>query len=315
MRIRGQELDINFEEELEGIEFTHAKIRDNKIQACSPFRDDTKPSFAINLSNGLWIDSGADLDHMKKGNIVSFLAYIKGCSFEEIEDYLIEKYSIDFKNTGSLSLKINLKPLKMATVDLVNFETEYKYSRYLDKIRGIDTNVQELFETFETVKDGKNVIGMPWADKSGRIINIKYRCTDNKSFFYEELGEPIKYHLFGLDKVLKYRPSEVWVVESEIDALYLWSNGIYAVALGRASYNDKQLKLLRKIGADIIVIATDNDPVGIAVKEALIKELLPYVKVQEFIFPEGIKDINDMDKKVFINKENLLKNVSLLCKI
>lgn len=315
MRIRGQELDINFAEEIEHIHFNNARIRDNKLQSCSPFRDDVKPSFAINLENGLWIDSGADVDHMKKGNIISFLAFANNQTFEEVEDYLLDKYSIDYSDVSKLELKINLGSGQKETIKYLDENFDYKYSKYLDEVRGINKDIQEMFKTFECIKDGKNVVGMAWRDKTGKLLNIKYRCIDNKFFFYEEHGEPIKKHLFGLDKVLKVKPSEVWIVESEIDALYLWSCGLYAVALGRASFNEEQLKLIKKIGADNIVVATDNDPVGIAVKKALIKELLPHFNVSEFMFEDGIKDVNDIDAHIIKNKKYILKKNKISFKI
>lgn len=315
MRIRGQELDINYEEELDGIDFVHSKIRENKLQACSPFREDSHPSFAINLENGLWIDSGADEDRFKKGNIVSFLALIRDTPYEEIEDYLLEKYAINFEDTSKLELKINLDHKVKTEKPIIDFTAEYKYSRYLDKFRGINVEVQELFNTFETEIKGQKVIGMGWYDKSGRLINIKYRCIHSKHFFYEENGEPIKPHLFGLHRIMQVNPSEIWIVESEIDAMYLWSCGIYAVALGRASVNDSQLKLLKNTGASSIVIATDNDPVGRLVKDVLAEELLPYFKVQELVFPNGIKDVNELEEEYLRYTKFNLKLITVSCNI
>lgn len=310
MIVRGIELDINYLEEIENISFTHARIRENKLQACSPFRDETRPSFAINLENGLWVDSGAEQDHLRKGNIISFLAYVKDVSFEEIEDYLLDKYSVDFSDVSKLELKINLLNNKAEKKTSLDLKPQYIYSEYLHN-RGIEPSVQKLFETFQITKDGKNVIGMGWYNRSGELINIKYRSTENKMFFYEENGEPIKRHLFGLSQVLKEQAKEIWIVESEIDALYLWSCGLYAVALGRASVNESQLKLLRKTGASTLVIATDNDKVGRAIHNTLIQELSPYFNLKSFVFPEGVKDVNDIEKNVFIKGNYLLDNILL----
>lgn len=297
MRIRGQELNVNIEEELQHIDFKHSKIRDNKLQACSPFRDERKPSFAINLENGTWIDSGATQDHMKKGNLVSFLALINDTTYEAVEDYLIDKYGIDFNDTSKLKINVNLGSIINVLRDPKDFVAEFSYSRYLDKIRGIDPIIQSMFKTFETTKDGKNVVGIGWHNKNGDLLNIKYRCTDNKTFFYEEGGDPIKNHLYGYYEFIKYCKeigSTLYIVESEIDCMYLWSLGYYAVALGRASYNIEQLKLLYRSGAVNIVIATDNDAVGNAVANSLINELIPFFKVYRLKFPSGKKDVNDL---------------------
>jgi DNA primase len=310
MIVRGIELDINYLEEIENISFNHSRIRDNKLQACSPFRHETRPSFAINLENGLWVDSGAEQDHLRKGNIISFLAYIRGVSFEEIEDYLLEKYSVDFSDASKLELKINLASSFSKAEYNLDLQAEYSYSNYLYS-RGISTEVQKLFGTFQTTLDNKEVVGMGWYNRNGKLINIKYRNTEDKKFFYAEKGEPIKKHIFGLSQVMNEQAQEIWIVESEIDALYLWSCGLYAVALGRASVNESQLKLLRKTGASSIVIATDNDTVGRAIHDTLIQELSPYFSLKSFVFPEGVKDVNDVEKNILIEGKYLLDNIHL----
>lgn len=292
MRIKGIELDINFAEELEEFSFEKSRIRDNKIQSCSPFRNEVKPSFAVNLENGLWVDSGAEQDHLRKGNFVSLLAYLKGETFEDIEDYLIEKYNVDYKNVKDLKLNINL--VKKEIKETPTFTVEYNYSKYLGEVRSIDAAAQETFKTFETVKNNINVIALPWCDKTGKVINIKYRATNSKLFFYETDGEPIKNHLYGYDVVLRNKPQEVYIVESEIDVLTLFTKGKYAVALGRAATNDKQLNLLKKLDVETFIIATDNDAVGKVIHDVLVEELLPYYKVKSLVFPKDKKDINDL---------------------
>ena len=131
MRVRGQELDIDFIEELDLYTFDKARIRDNKLQSCSPFRPDTKPSFAVNLENGTWIDSGADFDNMKKGNFVSLLALLRDTDYEEVEDYLIDKYGIKYDNADNLNLKLHLD---LSIEDNSEFKGGilYTYSKYLD---------------------------------------------------------------------------------------------------------------------------------------------------------------------------------------
>ena len=293
MRIRGQELDIDFIEELDMYTFDKVRIRDNKLQSCSPFRPDTKPSFAVNLENGTWIDSGADFDHMKKGNFVSLLALLRDTDYEEVEDYLIDKYGIKYDNADDLDLKLHLD-LNIEDNAEFNGDMFYIYSRYLDKIRGIDDHIQRLFNTTQEVIDGIECVGIGWCNMHGRLINIKYRGIHDKKFWYAKNGKPIKNHLFGMDLYIKHRTPELWIVEGEIDAMYLWTLGKRAVALGRGSVNDKQLDLLKVCGAETIVIATDNDKVGKAVGQVIKDELKMYFNIKQFKHPEGIKDVNEL---------------------
>lgn len=297
MRIKGQELDIDFIEELEEYTFKKARVRANKLQACSPFRDDNKPSFAVNLDTGTWIDSGADDDYLRKGNFIKLLSLLRDTDYEEVEQYLLDKYSINFKDTSSLDLRLHLN-LEVNQNALNNIDdAEFKYSSYLDKVRGIDASIQKLFNTSQEEINGSQAVSFSWYNMQGKLINIKYRDINTKKFWYMEHGESIKNHLFGLDKFLRYRSSELWIVEAEIDAMYLWTLGKRAVALGRGSINEAQIELLKMSGADTIVVATDNDKVGRAVARIIADELNAYFTVKIFRHPDGVKDVNEVHEK------------------
>lgn len=296
MQIRGQEIDVDYLEELEPYTFNRQRIRDNKLQACSPFREDSRPSFAVNLDTGTWIDSGAEYDHLKKGNFISLLALLRDTDYSEVEEYLLDKYGVINYEANSLSLKLNLD-LKMEG-NTFNKKLEYRYSRYLDKIRGIDPEIQKLFNVSEV----NNAVAFGWYNIQGKLINIKYRSVLDKSFWYESDGTPIKDHIYGLNVFIKNRSEELWITEAEIDCMYLWSLGKKAVALGRGSVNDRQIDLIKKSGASTIVIATDNDAVGHQLRDVLIRELSPYFNIKKFNHPEGIKDVNELDNSTNLDK-------------
>ena len=308
MRVRGQELDIDFIEELDAYTFNRVRVRDNKLQACSPFREDSRPSFAVNLENGTWIDSGADVDHLKKGNFISLLALLRDTDYEEVEQYLIDKYGINYSDVSGLDLKLHLD---LTIKDETDFTggIMYKYSRYLDKVRGIDEWVQRLFNTTEDVVDGVRCIGIGWYDMQGKLINIKYRGIDDKKFWYVKNGKPIKNHLFGLDLFIKNRSDELWITEAEIDAMYLWTLGKKAVALGRGSVNEEQIDKIKKSGAKTVVIATDNDKVGRALAKTLAEELQMYMDVKIFEHPEGVKDVNELPLSIGDKLDDMVRNV------
>ena len=314
MRVRGQELNIDFIEELEEYDFKKARLRGNKLQACSPFRDDHRPSFAVNLDNGTWIDSGADVEQLKKGNFITLLALLRDTDYEEVEEYLIEKYGINYTDTSTLDLRLHLD-LEMETEPEFMGGLFYSYSEYLDKVRGIDVEVQKLFNTTEEDKKDGRCIGIGWYDMHGKLISIKYRSTTEKKFWYVGNGKSIKNHLFGLDVFIKNRSDELWITEAEIDAMYLWTLGKKAVALGRGSVNEAQIDLIKRSGASTIVIATDNDKVGRALADTLIKELSPYFTVKVFKHPEEIKDVNELPKYKKNELDYLVENVAFSIKI
>ena len=141
--------------------------------------------------------------------------------------------------------------------------------------RGISEQAQRQFDT-GIGKEG-DAIAIPWHDSKGRIINIKYRSMLGKEFWFSSGGQPIKNHVYGLFLIKQYKIKEVWAVESEIDALYLWSLGYPAVAFGGGSINDKQKNLLLN-------------------SEVLRNEFMGFYQCFRIAFT-GQKDVNEMTKE------------------
>lgn len=303
LKINGYNVDVNYSDELETHidRFYKMRIRGNKLQACSPFRYENHPSFAVNLDNGTWVDSGASDEHMRKGNFISLLAFLREESYTETSDYLLEKYTHILDDVASLKLSLDLQMSapEVAVLgqekyaDVVGITSEYLVNR------GITPEVQKYFETGQGTKG--DCVALPWHDKDGRIINVKYRSIRGKDFWFSSGGQPIKNHVFGLFAVKRHNYRTVWAVESEIDCLYLWSCGIPAIAFGGASMSDKQYRLLRSSGIECLVIATDNDTVGHRFAEVLKQEFMGVFKIQRFVFPSDKKDVNDLSKHDIIN--------------
>lgn len=293
MKVREYELDVNIQEELNNFEWENEQVRGDKFQACSPFRNEKRPSFAVNLETGTWKDSGAVDMKLLKGNLISLIALLRGESYEQVEDYLIEKYATILANTDNLCLDINLCVEKPKYIDIKNLKHLYfERTDYLTN-RGISLEVQKMFGTGYS-PDTKS-IALLWTDLQGRIVNIKYRRIDNKSFYYESGGQPIKNFVYGLYQCKIKGAKRVFICESETDALYLWSNGCLAIAVGGASLSDKQKQLILKAGIDELVIATDNDAVGHRFRQFLKDEFAGLLRVYDVEFPANKKDINELD--------------------
>lgn len=295
MKVREYELDVNIQEELNNFEWENEQVRGDKFQACSPFRNEKRPSFAVNLETGTWKDSGAIDMKLLKGNLISLIAILRGETYEQVEDYLIEKYATVLADTDSLCLNINLnnEKAKPKYIDIKNLKHLYvEKTDYLTN-RGISLEVQKMFGTGYS-PDTKS-IALLWTDLQGRIINIKYRRIDSKSFYYESGGQPIKNFVYGLYQCKVRQAKRVFICESETDALYLWSNGCPAIAVGGASLSDKQKLLILKAGIEELVIATDNDAVGHRFRQFLKEEFAGLLRVYDVEFPANKKDINDLD--------------------
>jgi len=295
MIIRNIELDIDYLDELEMFDvWSNHRVRENKFQACSPFRTEKHPSFACNLENGLWIDSGASNEEWRKGNFLKLLSWLREETWEETEDYLLDKYSPLNVDVETLTLNLNLvleeePPIIFSHKDLKNI---FQITKYL-RGRGVTDRIQQLMNVGYDKKS--EAVVLPWHDKDGNILNKKYRSTKEKYFWYAK-GQPIKNHLYGLYLVKILKKEKVYIVESEIDALYLWSLGFPAIALGRAGISQIQRELILNSCITTLVIATDNDRAGSRAGLEIIRELNGYIDIQCINFPNNVKDVNDMDE-------------------
>lgn len=294
--VSGIDLDFDIQEELQPFlsEFGSHRVRGNKFQACSPFRTESHPSFAVNLDTGVWVDSGANTEEHRKGHLVALLSYLRGETWEDTVKYLLYKYSPSLVDTDGLKLEFELNRPEEYKIFKKEDLRKYLYrSSYLAG-RGITEEIQRMFGVgYDT--ENKSVM-LPWFDIEGYIINAKFRSTKSKYFYYFPDGQRIKQHLYGLYQVLQSGVPEVlFITESEIDTLYLWSMGIKSVALGGASISDKQVKLLHRLGASI-VIATDNDGAGFRCAHSIRDNLAKHLKVSRLRLPESCKDVNDLYK-------------------
>ncbi|MFG3611455.1 toprim domain-containing protein [Rummeliibacillus stabekisii] len=303
--INNKETEIDVADELEPYldSFPKFKVRGNKLQSCSPFRDEQKPSFAVNLEDGTWIDSGAPSDDWKKGNLTKLLSFLMGVTFQEVEQYLLEKYSLIYDDVDNYELVVNLtgKQVNKTTYPVSYLEPYAFRNPYLGN-RGIIEKVQRAFKI--GYDKNNQAITMPWFDRAGNIINIKFRSIKDKRFWYLEEGQPIKQHIYGLHFIYRMQLERVYVVESETDCLYLWSLGIPAIALGSASLSKKQEELLLRSPIKQLVLAFDNDTAGYSCRDNVIKRLMGKVELELLNIPVNCKDVNDVKDK------NVLKNTT-----
>lgn len=307
MKIGNKEIEIDILEELKEFQWNKAVVKGNKFQACSPFRPETHPSFAVNLDNGTWVDSGSTTEDLHKGNFISLVALLKDIDYGEAKEFLLDKYVKKLTEVDILKLNLQLKlePEQKTYLNLENMAYLYRVSSdYLTK-RGISEKIQEKFGI--GFSEEFNAVAMPWQDKLGRVINIKYRRTDIKKFLYEKDGQEIRKYLYGLYQCLQAKVKRIYICESEIDALTLWTCGIPAVALGGSSISEEQIDQLLSTNIKEIVIATDNDKVGNRIREVLAEVFMPHLKIFNFSFPENAKDVNEMSKEQIIDSAEKLE--------
>ena len=310
IKIRDRKIGVDILEELHQFEWRKGEIRGEKWLSCSPFRLEKNRSFAVNLSNGLYIDSGLDDEYWRKGTFQKLLAFLLGCSIKEAEDFLLEKYSPFYKNVNELQLKLNLSlPPKesLLILDKGIFDQFNYKNEYLLKDRRISEDILKKFKVGYDPKN--NLSSFIWFDKNGNPINIKFRQNDNKKFFYLKDGSPIKNHIYLLHDVYESKAETIYITESEIDSLYIRSlgKGFDSVALGGSNLSSIQERLLISSPAKKLVICTDNDKQGERISSTLEQKLNGYKMIEKIKLPENIKDVNEMELEEL---RNILNNRS-----
>ncbi|WP_077603660.1 toprim domain-containing protein [Oceanobacillus sojae] len=294
VKVAGIELDVNVAEELSEFEWIRPRWTSDKLIAASPFRYDNTPSFFVSLEGeyaGSWKDSGAyDADY-ESGNLVKLLSFLRSETYEETVDYLLGKYGLldlaDHYRVPLPQLKRERKRIVLPEEEL----TQYKQRHTYLSSRGIDPKVEAFFNT--RFAPTSQAVVIPWRHPNGQLANIKFRKIRGKAFWYKRGANPIRELVFGLDKVIKHELTDVEVCEAEIDAMSLWSVKKPAIALGSASISRKQIDAIKRTPIERLVISTDADKAGEKVAEQ-IHQAFPELQIYRRVFPEGIKDVNEV---------------------
>lgn len=299
IRVRGIEVPVDWELELAPYmnHFRDWRIRGNKLQACSPFRYEQHPSFAINLDSLVWIDSGSPTDLYHKGNFVSLLAYLRQEEYQDTEVYLFQAYHIMLEDVEALQLKMDLQQESTVEATYEWFkdfpQLQFRHS-YLAR-RGITKEVQRLF-CIGFDKE-HHAVAMPWFNSDKKVINVKFRSILYKQFFYLQDGQLTRNYVYGLPQCKALGYKDVVIVESEIDCMYLWSNGIPAVAMGHAGINKNQIQLMLNAGIETVTFASDNDEAGERFRNEMRKKLPKLFTCYELEIPYMYKDVNEIPQR------------------
>ncbi|MBC9786441.1 toprim domain-containing protein [Heliobacterium chlorum] len=293
--LHNQDIDVDIASELRQYDWNRPRWTEHKFLACSPFRPERHPSFAIRLDTGVWIDSGSDDSEWKKGNFPRLLSWLRNETYEETVDYLIGHYGVQTADADSLQLKIRLLTLEAESRTPLDSDIlipfQYRHP-YMEEVRGISENMQRAFQIGYDRK--RKAITFPWFDRAGNLVNIKFRSVRDKIFWYYEGGQPIRDHIYGLNYVVRLKKEQVFIVESEIDAITLWQSGFGAIALGGAHLSSRQRDLIIQSPITELIIASDNVLPGKRLSESIIKCLGGYLSLKTMEIPTCAKDINEL---------------------
>ena len=182
-------------------------------------------------------------------------------------------------------------PKPVVKNNVVNINTNNKKecnSETLDWLqkRGIFLKTINDFKLYNTNHTDKNVVAFPYF-LDGKIVNCKYRDIDTKQFYQEKNSIKSLYNIDAVKQNWQENtetpiPNRIIFVEGEIDALTLYQCGFKNVvslpdgAPKEAKFNvqDKRFSAFQEsewiFDAEEVIIATDNDNAGNALKLELL---------------------------------------------
>jgi DNA primase len=181
---------------------------------------------------------------------------------------------------------------------------------YLGK-RGISEEVQRVMR-IGYCRTSKSVT-IPWFTPDGKLANIKFRKASKteKTFWYIKGGIPLRHLVYGIDVIYRNNVKESVIVEGEVDAMYLMTAGIPAIATGGSAFTKEKAELIIKSPIERLYICADNDDVGRKLHESIVDVLNGYTELYKFNLPIRYKDVNEVQNvttiKSFKDVSNLIK--------
>lgn len=178
-----------------------------------------------------------------------------------------------------------------------NLRNSLRAVRYLEG-RCISREVMRLFSLGYDPAD--DVVLFPVYSRSGNVLFFKSRSLAGKHFFNAKDVDKTA-AVYGLYQTIEDgipEDTEIWLVESEIDALSLISRGVLAWAFMGSDISDKQVKEMIKTPYRRFVIATDNDEAGRKAARMIKDKLIPYgFRFFNLRWLADVKDVNELIQK------------------
>ena len=213
------------------------------------------------------------------------------------EEWLSERFGTSYSDNALFLPEIVLnrnkqkkKVIPESRLNSFDYYDPYMWKRRLTK---------EVVDKFRIGYDPKSdMVTFPVWDENGNLVMMTYRSTKDKRFHIErDSDKPVYLLNFIKDENI----STVYVCESQINALTLWSYGYPAVALfGTGSRY--QYEILNRSHIRNYVLCFDGDEAGDKGIDRFYKNIRKDVFVSYKKIPRG-KDVNDLSKEEFDSLE------------
>lgn len=275
------------------------------IQVCCPYHkegQERKPSAGIRESDGKFHCFTCGEIH-ELPEVISFcFGYQDDILGKHGWNWLLKNFATmekEERQTPKLdfSRDRNLTNIEKNYITETELDSYRYYHPYWRKRKITDEWLIELFDLGYDKDTG--CITFPVRDITGNCLFVARRSVKFKYFNYPKGTEKPLYGIYEL-KQLETFPMEIIVCESMIDALTCWQYGKYAVALNGLG-NERQFRELRDLPCRKLILATDADTAGMEARNRIRLNVTNKIITQYVWDKEQAKDINEMDKEMFLN--------------
>lgn len=230
--------------------------------------------------------------------LAGLVGFCFGRDIEFGSEWLYERFGVPYTENFLELEEIDLSPVKQKTYLPQNVLEKYNY--YHDYLfnRGI---TKDVIDKFNVGYDQLNkMVTFPVWDTNNNLVMITSRSVIDKTFYIDkDKDKPV----YLLNFINNENITSVYVCESQINALTLWSWGYPAIALiGTGSAY--QYNILNKCGIRNYILCFDGDEAGDKGRDRFYKNIRKDVFVSYKQIPRG-KDVNDLTKEEFNNIEEL----------
>jgi DNA primase len=259
-------------------------IDGGEYQVLCPLHDESRPSCSINVDKGKWIcfaGCGA-------GSIQFLIKLMKKSTTAQARDFVEQHGMYKIPSVSTLFKHERLdedKPLPEITFPFeVGRIPTWIYNRGINK---------ESLLRWEVGVDDRAGLSLPVRDKDGRMVGwvLRQRIAEPKYLYYPGLKKSKV--LFG-QHLLPEHIENLYIVEGSLDAIWLDQHGYSVVSLLGAMISTAQVKLLRNIKADKLILVLDNDEAGYKGTKKGLTQLREYGIVKYVKLPKHVKDIQEI---------------------
>jgi DNA primase len=279
--------------------FKTIRNKGNELQVTCPVHKDgqeSKPACMIHLVDN--DDTPYGTVHCFACGYTATFPEMIGYCFDEDEqfgiDWLIERFGNIFIEDDDYLPEIKLENDKDTSkyLDFNDLKPYNYYNEYMWK-RGLTKEIVDKFCVgYDKLRDA---ITFPMWDENNNLVGVTARSTKSKIFWIpEDLEKPV----YLLNVCLYEKKPCIYICESQLNALRLWTWGYPGVALfGTGSPH--QYDVLNKCGIRNFITCFDGDSAGAKGRYRFHKNIKDAF-ITDCILPKG-KDICDLTKEEFEN--------------